>query len=80
MFNVSAIHTLNSICDFGRGAHSSRDCQIGNTFSDVQIEQINFVNNFQRPKNLYPTRTTLHGRVIQIYLGPTTINNNNTNK
>src|SRR3954468_16901244 len=43
---VSAINPLTKICELCGGAHSSRECQVGNPFA--QPEQVNYMNNYQR--------------------------------
>ena len=50
-YNVSAIHTSNSVYDSDVGGQTSGDSQVGNLFAFGQNEQTNYLNNFQRSNN-----------------------------
>ena len=52
--NVNVTQTQPQICDFCGGAHSSGDCQVGNTFLYAQNEQANYITIFKGPTILTP--------------------------
>ena len=49
---VSSIQTISS-CDFCGGDHDNNNCQAGNSFAFEQNEQVNYINNYQRPNKPY---------------------------
>lgn len=50
---ANAIHLTPPVCDFCHGTHPSEECQVGNPFSQSQVEQAHFVANYNWQNNPY---------------------------